>query len=99
MLLGTEVVLTGAMSWQGLALSVLPFCLANNLLLLNQFPDVEADQSVGRRTLPVLLGRLGSVLVLGLQYGLAFGARCCWGWRWGGGPLRPAWRCWGCRWR
>ena len=74
MLLGTEVVLTGAMSWQGLALSVLPFCLANNLLLLNQFPDVEADQSVGRRTLPVLLGRLGSVPVLGLQYGLAFGA-------------------------
>lgn len=74
MLLGTEVVLTGAMSWQGLALSALPFFLANNLLLLNQFPDVDADRSVGRRTLPLLLGRAGSVPVLGLQYGLAFGA-------------------------
>lgn len=73
MLLGTEVVLTGTISWQGLALSVLPFCLVNNLLLLNQFPDMEADRSVGRRTLPLLLGRPGCLPVLGLQYGVAFG--------------------------
>ena len=44
MLLGTEVVLTGAMSWQGLALSVLPFCLANNLLLLNQFVSLRSHR-------------------------------------------------------
>ncbi len=27
------------------------------LLLLNQFPDVEADRSIGRRHFPILLGR------------------------------------------
>ena len=32
-------------------------CLVNNLLLLNQFPDVDADRAVGRNTLPMRLGR------------------------------------------
>ncbi len=30
--------------------------LCSNLLLLNQFPDIEADSQVGRRHLPILLG-------------------------------------------
>ena len=68
------VIEAGSVSAAAWVLAVIMLLLVSNLLLLNQFPDVEADQSVGRRTLPVLLGRLGSVPVLGLQYGVAFGA-------------------------
>jgi 1,4-dihydroxy-2-naphthoate octaprenyltransferase len=32
---------------------------------LNQFPDVEADQGVGRRHLPIVIGRQASVWVYG----------------------------------
>ena len=73
MALGTEIVLTGQASWTGLMLSVLPFALTNNLLLLNQYPDVEPDRSVGRRTLPMLWGRAGCVPLLAVQYGVAYG--------------------------
>ncbi|MFX4227017.1 MAG: prenyltransferase [Porticoccaceae bacterium] len=38
------------------AASLLPFFLVNNLLLLNQIPDVEADSLVGRVTIPVRYG-------------------------------------------
>jgi len=31
--------------------------LVNNLLLLNQFPDVDADKTVGRRHYPIAVGR------------------------------------------
>ena len=31
--------------------------LVHNLLLLNEFPDVEADRTANRRTMPIVLGR------------------------------------------
>lgn len=71
MVLGTLVALTGQVSWQAIALSAVPFFLTNNLLLLNQFPDVEADRQVGRRTAPMVWGLRVSVQVIGLQWGLA----------------------------
>lgn len=37
--------------------------LVSNLLLLNQFPDVEADRQVGRRHLPIVIGRRHSASV------------------------------------
>lgn len=37
--------------------SFVPYFLVNNLLLLNQFPDVEADKIIGRRTLPIVYGK------------------------------------------
>lgn len=73
MVLGTQVVLAGQISLSAALLSLVPFFLCNNLLLLNQFPDIEADRSVGRLTLPMLLGRAGAVQVLGVQWLLAFG--------------------------
>jgi len=39
-----------------LVASLVPFFLVNNLLLLNQFPDVDADRQVGRVTLPIRYG-------------------------------------------
>jgi len=71
--LGTMAVLLPG-PWQAadLAWTWLPFCLVNNLLLLNQFPDVAADRAVGRRTLPMVLGRPAATRVLGLQYVAAY---------------------------
>ncbi len=63
MVLGTYFALTGQYSWTALAASFTPFFLVNNLLLLNQFPDMEADRSIGRRHLPIVIGRKKSSLV------------------------------------
>ncbi len=57
MVMGTFFVLAGNYSWTAFFASLPPFFLVNNLLLLNQFPDVEADRSVGRRHLPIVSGR------------------------------------------
>jgi 1,4-dihydroxy-2-naphthoate octaprenyltransferase len=72
MVAGTACALTGhhtAMAWWAAGV---PALLVNNLLLLNQFPDVEADRAVGRRTLPIVLGRPASVRVAGWQWALAY---------------------------
>lgn len=63
MVLSTHFALTGSFSWQALIASLVPFFLVSNLLLLNQFPDVEADRSAGRRHYPILLGRMASAYI------------------------------------
>jgi len=63
MVLGTHWVLTGQYSLVALAASLVPFFLVSDLLLLNQFPDVEADRSVGRRNLPIVLGKRTSSII------------------------------------
>ena len=37
--------------------------LVHNLLLLNEFPDVEADRKAGRKTLPIIMGRTRASIV------------------------------------
>ena len=37
--------------------------LVHNLLLLNEFPDAEADKTAGRKTLPITMGGRGSGIV------------------------------------
>ena len=39
------------------------FCMTFNLLLLNEFPDEQADRAGGRRNIVLLLGRKGGALV------------------------------------
>lgn len=72
MVLGTHFVLTGSYSWTAFAASLVPGFLVSDLLLLNQFPDVEADKTVGRKHLPILLGRKNVariyILFLALSY-------------------------------
>lgn len=63
MVMGTAFVLTGAYTWTAFVASLVPFFLVNDLLLLNQLPDVEADESVGRRHLPIAYGRRASSIV------------------------------------
>jgi 1,4-dihydroxy-2-naphthoate octaprenyltransferase len=63
MVMGTDFVLTGSYSWSAFFASLVPFFLVSNLLLINQFPDVEADEGVGRRHYPIVLGRRASSLI------------------------------------
>jgi 1,4-dihydroxy-2-naphthoate octaprenyltransferase len=63
MVLSTHIALTGQFSWTAFTASLVPFFLVSNLLLLNQFPDVEADRSIGRRHFPILIGRRRSSLI------------------------------------
>lgn len=48
MVLGTEYALTSQFTLVGLTASMVPFFLVNNLLFLNQIPDIEPDREVGR---------------------------------------------------
>lgn len=63
MVMGTEFALTGRYSFAGLLVAMVPFFLVSDLLLLNQFPDVEPDRQVGRRHLPIVVGRKASAWV------------------------------------
>lgn len=63
MVLGTVFALSGHFTWTAVLASFIPFFLVSNLLLLNQFPDVEADQTVGRRHYPILIGRKASAVI------------------------------------
>ena len=63
MVMGTSFVLTGKYSWTAFIASLVPFFLVSDLLLLNQFPDVEADRSIGRLHFPIVIGRRSSSLI------------------------------------
>jgi len=63
MVMGTYFALTGTYSLAAGLASLVPGFLVSNLLLLNQFPDVEADASVARRHLPITVGRKKSSLI------------------------------------
>ncbi|MBN2298279.1 MAG: prenyltransferase [Deltaproteobacteria bacterium] len=63
MVMGTDFALTGSYSWISFTASLVPFFLVSDLLLLNQFPDVEADTAVGRWHLPIVIGRKASAKV------------------------------------
>jgi len=63
MVVGTAFVLTGEYSQTALLVSLVPFFLVNNLLLLNQYPDIEADASVGRKHFPITYGTRAGAIV------------------------------------
>lgn len=63
MVLGTHFALVGSYSGTAVAASLIPGLLVSNLLLLNQFPDVEADRLVCRHHVPILFGRKKSAAV------------------------------------
>jgi 1,4-dihydroxy-2-naphthoate octaprenyltransferase len=65
MVMGTDFVLTGQYSQTAFVASLVPFFLVSNLLLLNQFPDVEADRSIGRKHFPIVIGNHASSYIYG----------------------------------
>jgi len=83
MVMGTHFVLTGGYDGVALVASLVPGFLVSNLLLLNQFPDVEADATVNRRHIPIIFGRgpsawlyaalaVGAYLVVALAWVLGY---------------------------
>lgn len=92
MVLGAYIALTGQINETVLWVSMVPFLLVNNLLLLNQLPDIEADQQVGRKHIPVRYGWQASLLIYGLFAVAASGMlyvlttekliQNSWGWIW-----------------
>lgn len=57
MVLGTYVTQSGNYSVAAALASLVAGLLIANLLLINEFPDVEADRPAGRKHLPIILGR------------------------------------------
>ena len=65
MVVGTHVVLTGSYAPLAWLVALVPFFLVNNLLLLNQYPDIEPDRAAGRRHLLIAHGaRAGAAVYL-----------------------------------
>jgi len=63
MICGAFYILSGHYNMAVSVASLIVFFLVNNLLLLNQFPDLEADQNAGRNHLPILIGRKKSAWI------------------------------------
>ena len=63
MVIGSYYVLTGTITCTAVLTSFVPFFLVSNLLLLNQFPDVEADKTVARKHYPIMIGKKSSAVI------------------------------------
>jgi len=66
MVLGVYYVLTGVYSATALMVSLLPLFMVSDLLLINQFPDREADRWAGRNHLLLVWGGTAGVAVYGI---------------------------------
>jgi 1,4-dihydroxy-2-naphthoate octaprenyltransferase len=56
-ILGMYFVQSGAYTWHALVACIPSAFLVHNLLLLNEFPDVEADKLANRQTIPIAFGK------------------------------------------
>jgi 1,4-dihydroxy-2-naphthoate octaprenyltransferase len=66
MVAGTQFVLQGQYTPLSWLVAMVPFFLVNNLLLLNQYPDIQADANAGRNHFPIAYGVNRSTMVYGL---------------------------------
>ncbi|MFC1908582.1 prenyltransferase [Chloroflexota bacterium] len=62
-ILGLYFVQVSEYSWPVLVVSVIPGILVHNLLLLNEFPDTEADKVANRKTLPITMEKRKASIV------------------------------------
>jgi len=60
---GTYFCITGNFNSSMWLITTIPFLLINNLLLLNQYPDIDADKSIGRNHFPIKYGVKASTAV------------------------------------
>ena len=72
MVVGTHVAVAGRYDTTAGVAALVPFFLVNALLLLNQFPDVDADRAAGRRHLPIAWGRPRAARAFAVLYAGAY---------------------------
>jgi len=61
--LGTYFIQTGDYTLPAVIAAIPSGILVHNLLLLNEFPDTEADKKAGRKTLPITIGKAKAGIV------------------------------------
>jgi len=61
--LGVYFIQTASYTIPAIVASIPSGILVHNLLLLNEFPDAEADKTAGRKTLPVTMGKAKASVV------------------------------------
>ena len=61
--LGVYFIQTTAYTLPAVVASIPSGILVHNLLLLNEFPDTEADKKAGRKTLPITMGKAKASIV------------------------------------
>ena len=71
-ILGIYFAQSGAYTWSVLVASVPSGILVHNLLLLNEFPDVEADIKANRKTLPITMGKIPASVVYSVLTGIVY---------------------------
>jgi 1,4-dihydroxy-2-naphthoate octaprenyltransferase len=75
-ILGAYFVQSGTYTWEAVIAAIPSGILLHNALLLNEFPDVEADEKAGKRTFPIVMGKrkaslLYSMLIIAMYVWIA----------------------------
>jgi len=70
--LGAYFIQTGEYTIPAIVASIPSGILVHNLLLLNEFPDAEADKAAGRKTLPITMGKRGASIVYSTLTGMVY---------------------------
>ncbi|MCL0057735.1 prenyltransferase [Dehalococcoidales bacterium] len=70
--LGVYFVQTTAYTLSVVVASIPSFILVHNLLLLNEFPDTEADKKAGRKTLPITMGKAKASIIYSVLTGVVY---------------------------
>lgn len=65
--LGAYFIQTTAYTFPAVIAAIPSGILVHNLLLLNEFPDLEADKKAGRKTMPILIGRSKAWIVYSIM--------------------------------
>jgi len=71
-ILGAYFIQTGEYTLPAVIVCIPSGILVHNLLLLNEFPDVEADATAKRRTLPIVIGKGKASIVYSVLTGIVY---------------------------
>ncbi len=71
-ILGAYFIQTGEYTLPIVIASVPSGILVHNLLLLNEFPDVDADVTVNRRTMPITIGKGKASIIYSVLTGIVY---------------------------
>jgi len=85
--LGMYFVQTGAYTWEAVIAAIPSGFLVHNLLLLNEFPDAEADKQAERKTMVITIGKKRAAIF----YSIVAVAVYIWIIAWVAAQVMPVW--------